>query len=51
MGRDVKFGGPIVAVDSTRVLKLRQDGLSWREIAAQTGIAKDTLRLSMQPSA
>ena len=49
--RGVKFGRPIVAVDSSYVLKLRQDGLSWREIAAQTGIAKDTLRRSMQPSA
>ena len=49
--RGVKFGRPIVAVDSSHVLKLRQDGLSWRAIAAQIGIAKDTLRRSMQASA
>jgi DNA invertase Pin-like site-specific DNA recombinase len=46
--RGVKFGRPTVAVDSAHVIKLRQDGLSWRAIAAQTGIAKDTLRRSMQ---
>lgn len=49
--RGVKFGRPVVAVDSSHVLKLRQDGMSWRAIAAQTGIAKDRLRRAMQPSA
>ena len=49
--RGVKFGRPIVPVDAASVSKLRQDGLSWRAIATQTGIAKDTLRRSMQPSA
>ena len=44
--RGVKFGRPIVAVDSALVARFRNSGMSWRAIAAQTGIAKDTLRRS-----
>jgi DNA invertase Pin-like site-specific DNA recombinase len=44
--RGVKFGRPTVAVDVARVLRLRNDGLSWRAIAAETGVPKDTLRRS-----
>ena len=46
--RGVKFGRPNVAVDAVRVRRLRNGGLSWRAIAAETGVAKDTLRRSMQ---
>jgi DNA invertase Pin-like site-specific DNA recombinase len=46
--RGVKFGRPTVAVDAVRVRRLRDGGLSWRAIAAETGVAKDTLRRSMQ---
>jgi DNA invertase Pin-like site-specific DNA recombinase len=46
--RGVKFGRPIVAVDAAKVSRLRNSGLSWRAIAAETGLAKDTLRRSMQ---
>ena len=49
--RGVKFGRPVVDVDAVQVSKLRKGGLSWRAIAAQTGIAKDTLRRSLQLSA
>lgn len=44
--RGAKFGRPIVAVDAGHVIKLRKDGLSWRAIAAQMGMAEDTLRRS-----
>lgn len=44
--RGVKFGRPVVAVDMAQVRRLRLDGLSWRAIAAQTGMTKDTLRRS-----
>lgn len=46
MKRGVKFGRPTVAVDAAQVRRLRDDGLSWRSIAAQTGMTKDTLRRS-----
>lgn len=49
--RGVKFGRPTVAVDAAQVSRLRKDGLSWRAIAAQTGVPKDTLRRSLQTSA
>jgi DNA invertase Pin-like site-specific DNA recombinase len=42
--RGVRFGRPSVSVPVSQVEKLRQKGFSWREIQAQTGIAKDTLR-------
>jgi DNA invertase Pin-like site-specific DNA recombinase len=48
--RGVKFGRPTIAVDVAQVLRLRKDGLSWRAVAAKTGIAKDTLRRSVQLS-
>jgi len=41
--RGVRFGRPIVEVDTDRALKLRKQGLSWRDIAAEVGVAKDTL--------
>jgi DNA invertase Pin-like site-specific DNA recombinase len=44
--RGVKFGRPMVAVDAAQVRRLRNDGLSWRAIAAETGVPKDTLRRS-----
>lgn len=44
--RGVKFGRPVVAVDAGHVARLRSSGLSWRDIAAQSGIAKVTLRRS-----
>ena len=44
--RGVKFGRPVVAVNTAQVRRLRLDGLSWRAIAAQTGMTKDTLRRS-----
>src|SRR4051812_37558461 len=44
--RGVKFGRPVVAVDAAQVSRLRSSGMSWRAIAVQTGIAKDTLRRS-----
>jgi DNA invertase Pin-like site-specific DNA recombinase len=44
--RGVKFGRPTVAVDAAQVRRLRDGGLSWRAIAAETGVPKDTLRRS-----
>ena len=44
--RGVKFGRPMVAVDAAQVRRLRDDGLNWRAIAAETGVPKDTLRRS-----
>ena len=44
--RGVRFGRPTVAVDAEEVTRLRSSGLGWRAIAAETGIAKDTLRRS-----
>ena len=41
--RGVRFGRPTVKVDTDRARKLRKQGLSWREIAAQVGVPKDTL--------
>ena len=45
--RGVRFGRPSVLVKADKVSKLREKGLSWRAIAAQTGIAKDTSRRAM----
>lgn len=44
--RGVKFGRPSVAVDAKKVRRLRDDGLSWRAIATEIGLPKDTLRRS-----
>ena len=41
--RGVRFGRPVVEVDTDHALKLRRQGLSWRDISAQVGVAKDTL--------
>jgi DNA invertase Pin-like site-specific DNA recombinase len=47
--RGVKFGRPVVAVDAAEVRRLRGEGLSWRAIAAEIGVPKDTLRRSVLP--
>jgi len=41
--RGVRFGRPIIDVDTDRALKLRKQGLSWRDISARVGVPKDTL--------
>jgi DNA invertase Pin-like site-specific DNA recombinase len=41
--RGVRFGRPTVEVDKDRALKLRKQGLSWRDISAEVGVPKDTL--------
>lgn len=41
--RGVRFGRPPVEVDTDRALKLRKQGLSWRDISAEVGVPKDTL--------
>lgn len=41
--RGVRFGRPFVKVDTDRALKLRKQGLSWRDISAEVGVPKDTL--------
>jgi len=41
--RGVRFGRPTVKVDTACALKLRKQGLSWRDIAVQFGVPKDTL--------
>jgi DNA invertase Pin-like site-specific DNA recombinase len=41
--RGVRFGRPTVEVDTDHALKLRKQGLSWRDISAEVGVAKDTL--------
>ena len=46
--RGVKFGRPTVDVDTAKVRQLRQRGMSWREMAAEMGIPKDTLRRSLE---
>ena len=37
----------VVAVDAPKVRRLRSDGLSWRAIADEIGVPKDTLRRSV----
>lgn len=46
--RGVRFGRPSVDVDVDQVNKFRKSGLSWRAIAAETGLAKDTLRRAVE---
>jgi len=41
--RGVRFGRPCVEVDTARALKLRREGLSWRDVSAEIGVPKDTL--------
>lgn len=41
--RGVRFGRPTVEVDTDQALKLRKQGLSWRDISAEVGVPKDTL--------
>src|SRR3974390_1642007 len=47
--RGVRFGRPTVEVDTDRVLKLRKQGLSWRDISAEVGVPKDTLIRHSEP--
>ncbi len=49
--RGVKFGRPTVDVDTVLVAKLRKEGLSWRDIAEQTGVPKDTCIRSLEREA
>jgi DNA invertase Pin-like site-specific DNA recombinase len=49
--RGVRFGRPTVDVDTALVGKLRDKGLSWRDIAAQTGVPKDTCIRSIEREA
>src|SRR2546428_6422184 len=46
--RGVRFGRPSTEVDIDRIGKLRRAGLSWRAIAAQTGLATDTACRKME---
>lgn len=41
--RGVKFGRPMAEIDRAAVNKLRAEGQSWRAIAAQLDVAKNTL--------
>jgi len=41
--RGVRFGRPALEVDTDLALKLRKQGLSWRDISAEVGVPKDTL--------
>lgn len=41
--RGVRFGRPSAVVDTNHALKLRKQGLSWRDISAEVGVPKDTL--------
>ncbi len=41
--RGVRFGRPTIEVDTDRALKLRKQGLSWRDISAEVGVSKDTI--------
>jgi hypothetical protein len=38
-----KGGPPAVEVDTDRGLKLRSQGLNWRDISAEVGVPRDTL--------
>jgi DNA invertase Pin-like site-specific DNA recombinase len=41
--RGVRFGRPEIALDLDRARKLRSKGLSWRAMAAEMNVPKDTL--------
>lgn len=47
--RGIRFGRPEVEVDTSRVARLRKQGLSWRAIAGMTGVSKDSLIRHCQP--
>ena len=38
------LGRPVVAVDAPKIAALRKRGLSWRDIAAKTGLNRETCR-------
>lgn len=42
--RGIRFGRPSIAINVREIASLRSQGLSWRAIAARTGLSKDTLR-------
>ncbi len=44
--RGARIGRPRVDVDSVKIRGLRSQGLSWDAIAIQTGISRETCRLS-----
>jgi DNA invertase Pin-like site-specific DNA recombinase len=41
--RGVRFGRPLIDVDVDAIRKLRNKGLSWRDISHEIGVPKDTL--------
>lgn len=47
--RGVRLGRPVVEVDLGRIEELRARGLSWREIAGETGHSATTLRRRAAP--
>jgi len=49
--RGVKFGRKPVAVDTHAVGKLRKQGLSWRDVAEQLGVPKDTAKRHYEATA
>jgi putative DNA-invertase from lambdoid prophage Rac len=46
--RGARIGRPRVAVDAARIHGLRAQGLSWDKIATQTGVNRETCRLSVK---
>jgi putative DNA-invertase from lambdoid prophage Rac len=46
--RGVRIGRPRVAVDGSKIHALRSQGFSWHAIALQTGISRETCRLSVK---
>ena len=49
--RGVRFGRPVVAVDTNAVGRLREQGLSWRAISEQLEIPKDTAKRHYEATA
>jgi DNA invertase Pin-like site-specific DNA recombinase len=45
----VKLGRPRVGFDVNKALKLKQQGLSWRELAKKLNVSSATLRRSLTP--
>lgn len=46
--RGKRLGRPTVSVDTARITALRASGASWREIGAQTGMCRETLRRAVE---
>src|ERR1035437_7172498 len=49
--RGVRFGRPTVEVDTNAVGQLRKQGLSWRDVAEQLGVPKDTAKRHYEATA